>query len=59
MPYATVVEEKGEYTVEAELFGKGIKMWLLSQGESVEVIGCDKFREEMIETIEKMRKVYI
>lgn len=60
LPYATVVEEKqGEYIVEAKLFGKGIKMWLLSQGESIKVIGSDKFREEMIETIEKMRRVYI
>ena len=59
LPDATIVKKKqGEYTVEAELFGKGIKMWLLSQGESVEVIGSDKFREEMIETIEKMRRVY-
>ena len=59
LPNAKVIKEKqGEYIVEAKLFGKGIKMWLLSQGDSVEVIGSDKLREEMMETIEKMRSVY-
>ncbi|MEG1254672.1 WYL domain-containing protein [Clostridium sp.] len=59
LPNAKVVKEKqGEYLVEAKLFGKGIKMWLLSQGDSVEVLGSDKFREEMMETIEKMRMLY-
>jgi len=59
LPNAKVIKEKqGEYIVEAKLFGKGIKMWLLSQGDSVEVIGSDKFREEMMETIEKMRTMY-
>lgn len=60
LPNAKVIEEKeGEYLVEAKLFGKGIKMWLLSQGDSVEVIGSDKLREEMMETIEKMRSIYM
>ncbi len=59
LPNAKVVKEKqGEYIVEAKMFGKGIKMWLLSQGDSVEVLGSDKFREEIIDTIEKMRKLY-
>lgn len=31
-------EENGVYTVSAEVFGKGIDMWLRSQGERVEVI---------------------
>ncbi|MEW8994374.1 helix-turn-helix transcriptional regulator [Clostridium sp.] len=59
LPNAKVVKEKqGEYIVEANLFGKGIKMWLLSQGDSVEVIGSNKLREEMLDTIEKMRSIY-
>lgn len=59
LPNAKVIKEKqGEYIVEAKLFGKGIKMWLLSQGDSVEVIDSNKFREEMIETIGRMRKLY-
>lgn len=59
LPNAKVVKEKqGEYIVDANMFGKGIKMWLLSQGNYVEVIGSDKFREEMIKTIEEMRILY-
>lgn len=39
LPTATVLEEKdGVYTVSAEVFGKGIDMWLRSQGEMVEII---------------------
>ena len=34
-----VAEKEGVYTVNAETFGKGILMWLLSQGSKVEVIG--------------------
>lgn len=59
LPNAKVVKEKqGEYIVEANMFGKGIKMWLLSQGDSVEVLGPDKFRGEIMETVEKMEKLY-
>lgn len=59
LPNAKVVKEKqGQYIVDAKMFGKGIKMWLLSQGDSVEVIGSDEFREEMIKTIEEMRRMY-
>ncbi|WP_392486133.1 helix-turn-helix transcriptional regulator [Haloimpatiens sp. FM7315] len=60
LPNAKIIKEKqGEYIVEAKVFGKGIKMWLLSQGDSVEVLEPDKFREEMMESIEKMRRMYI
>lgn len=39
LPTAEIVEKKdGVYTVSAEVFGKGIDMWLRSQGEFVEVI---------------------
>lgn len=59
LPNAKVVKERhGEYIVETNMFGKGIKMWLLSQGDSVEVLEPDKFRKEIMETIENMRRVY-
>jgi predicted DNA-binding transcriptional regulator YafY len=59
LPNAKVVKEKqGEYIVQANMFGKGIKMWLLSQGDSVEVLGPNKFREEMKKTTEKMWMLY-
>ena len=31
-------EEHGVYTIRAEVFGKGIDMWLRSQGELVELL---------------------
>lgn len=36
-----VSEEDGAYVVEAEVFGKGIEMWLRSQGEKVEVVSLN------------------
>lgn len=39
LPTAKILhEENGVYTISAEIFGKGIDMWLRSQGELVEVI---------------------
>lgn len=39
LPTATVLsEEDGVYTVQAEVFGKGIDMWLRSQGDNVVVL---------------------
>jgi len=39
LPTAKILaEEDGVYTVSAEVFGKGIDMWLRSQGEAVEVV---------------------
>lgn len=59
LPNAKVVKEKqGQYIIDASMFGKGIKMWLLSQGDSVEVLGSDKFRKDMINTIEEMERLY-
>ena len=39
LPTAKILdEEDGVYTVSAEVFGKGIEMWLRSQGEKISVI---------------------
>ena len=39
LPTAQILsEEDGAYVVSAEVFGKGIEMWLRSQGELVEVV---------------------
>lgn len=39
LPTATVLDEvNGIYTIQVEVFGKGIDMWLRSQGENVEVL---------------------
>lgn len=43
LPTATVLEEKdGVYTVSAEVFGKGIDMWLRSQGNNVRMMESGK-----------------
>lgn len=44
--------------IEAEVYGKGILMWLLSQGTMVEVLKPESFREEMKETIREMLERY-
>lgn len=39
LPTAKIVHEKdGVYTITAEVFGKGIEMWLRSQGDSIEIL---------------------
>ncbi|MCM1096609.1 MAG: WYL domain-containing protein [Ruminococcus flavefaciens] len=39
LPTAKILEEEdGVYTISAEVFGKGIDMWLRSQGDNVEII---------------------
>ncbi|MBQ3545016.1 MAG: WYL domain-containing protein [Lachnospiraceae bacterium] len=40
LPTAKIIsEEDGAYTVSAEVFGKGIDMWLRSQGDNIIMIG--------------------
>ena len=39
LPTAKILsEEDGVYTISAEVFGKGIDMWLRSQGENVKLL---------------------
>ena len=39
LPTARILnEEQGMFTVSAEVFGKGIEMWIRSQGELIEMI---------------------
>lgn len=39
LPTARIIkEEDGKYVIEAEVFGKGIEMWLRSQGEDIQII---------------------
>ncbi|XWN52194.1 WYL domain-containing protein [Anoxybacillus flavithermus] len=59
LPTAEVVGNDGQaFIIEAEVYGRGIKMWLLSQAQYLEVIKPEEFREEMKETIEKMLENY-
>lgn len=59
IPTAEIIEKNGdEYLIEAEVFGKGIKMWILSQGDNVEVLEPIKFRKEIKKLIFNLQDIY-
>lgn len=59
LPTAKIIERNGgTYVIEAEVYGDGIKMWLLSQGAWVRVTAPEHFAKEMKEEIEKMLEHY-
>ena len=59
IPTAKIIERDGrKYTIEAEVYGNGIKMWLLSQGAWVKVLAPQEFVHEMKAEIDKMRTAY-
>ena len=59
LPTARVIEQyDNECTIEAEVFGKGVIMWLLSQGSKVEVLRPESMREEMTQVLHDMLKLY-
>ena len=59
LPTARVVEQyEHEYVIEAEVYGKGCIMWLLSQADKVEVLRPESLREEMKRMIRKMMERY-
>ena len=53
-----VGQTNNEAVIEAEVFGEGVMMWLLSQAEFLEVLEPKSIREKMRQTIEKMRQNY-
>ena len=59
LPTARILERSnGKYTVEAEVYGDGIKMWLLSQGRWVKVIAPEEFVETMRAEVESLFHYY-
>lgn len=59
LPTASVKSQDEDGTViEAEVYGNGIVMWLLSQGDRVEVLAPQKLRQEMRETLLTMLEKY-
>lgn len=59
LPTAEVVKkEECGYIVEAEVYGKGIIMWLLSQGDNVEVLKPASIREELKQLLSRMLEKY-
>ena len=60
LPTAKIIERMGgnKYLIEAQVYGDGIKMWLLSQGAWVKVVAPGEFVEEMKKEIEKIVEHY-
>ena len=56
---AKVVDKKeGVCSIEAEVFGTGVKMWLLSQGSRVKVTAPETLVQEMKQEIKNMNVQY-
>ena len=48
LPTARIINRDGKkYLIEAEVYGDGIKMWLLSQGAWVKVVAPEEFVDEV------------
>ena len=59
LPTAKIVErESGKFLLEAEVYGDGIKMFLLSQGAWVRVVAPEEFVEEMRATAGEIAGIY-
>lgn len=60
LPTAKIIERLGDgkYLIEAEVYGDGIKMWLLSQGAWVKVVSPDDYVAEMRTAIQKLSEYY-
>lgn len=59
LPTAKVIERNGgKYTIEADVYGDGIKMWLLSQGSWVKVISPVEFVEEIRKEVDTLFEYY-
>ena len=60
LPTARIIDRKGsgKYLIEAEVYGDGIKMWLLSQGAWVRVVAPQEFVEEMVFELRSMLNNY-
>lgn len=60
LPTAEVIGQVGEkHIIKAEVYGQGIKMWLLSQMEFIEVIRPLRLREEMIKSMHALQGNYL
>lgn len=57
LPTAELIDQTNSI-ITAEVYGDGIMMWLLSQGDLVEVLAPDEFRVKMKNTIQGMLNLY-
>lgn len=59
LPTAIIKEySENESILEAEVYGRGVLMWFLSQGSSIEILAPDTLRREFRDELNKMQKLY-
>lgn len=59
LPTATILEQDfDKFVIEAEVYGKGIIMWLLSQSSSIKVLSPQSLVEEMKDELRRLSKMY-
>lgn len=59
LPTAEVLsQDKSGAVIEAEVYGKGVLMWLMAQGKHVEILSPKALREEMRQTLTEMLALY-
>ena len=59
LPTAVVTGSRnGKTIVKAEVFGEGVRRWLLSQKEFLTVLSPQSYRKEIAETIRQMAANY-
>ena len=59
LPTAEIISKDDKsFTFRAEVFGRGIKPWILGQADKLEVVKPAELRQEIKELIENMKKLY-
>ena len=60
LPTARIIERigDGKYLIEAETYGDGIKMWLLSQGAWIRVVAPQELVDEILSEIIEIQNFY-
>lgn len=59
LPTAKVLSrDEGSAVIEAEVYGKGVLMWLMAQRTRVEILSPKSLREEMRQTLTEMLALY-
>lgn len=60
LPTATIIkQDKNKFIVEAEVYGRGIDMWLRSQGSAVKVLEPKSLVEGMKEEAQRVLNLYL
>ena len=60
LPTATIIEQDfNKFVVEAEVYGRGIDMWLRSQGSTVKVLSPSSLVDEMKKEAQRVLELYL